>query len=56
MTPQKEVDSIEAAAVLVGESSTAIWTDLLAACDLYRAKAFRVSKVPGDDDFTGHFD
>ena len=53
MTPQKGVDSIEAATALVGESSTAtwavVWTDLLTACDLYRAKAFRVSPVPGDD-------
>merc|ERR1719235_1729324 len=53
MTPQEGVDSIEAAAALAGESSTAtwtvVWTDLLTACDLYRAKAFRVSPVPGDD-------
>ena len=53
MTPQEGVDSIEAAAALAGESSTAtwtvVWTDLLTASDLYRAKAFRVSPVPGDD-------
>merc|ERR1719221_468358 len=53
MTPQEGVDSIEAAAALAGECSTAtwtvVWTDLLTACDLYRAKAFRVSPVPGDD-------
>jgi ribulose-bisphosphate carboxylase large chain len=50
MTPQEGVDSIEAAAALAGESSTAtwtvVWTDLLTACDLYRAKAFRVVDVP----------
>jgi ribulose-bisphosphate carboxylase large chain len=53
MTPQEGVDSVEAAAALAGESSTAtwtvVWTDLLTACDLYRAKAFRVTHVPGDD-------
>jgi ribulose-bisphosphate carboxylase large chain len=53
MTPQEGVDSVEAAAALAGESSTAtwtvVWTDLLTACDLYRAKAFRVTPVPGDD-------
>jgi ribulose-bisphosphate carboxylase large chain len=50
MAPQDGVDSIEAAAALAGESSTAtwtvVWTDLLTACDLYRAKAFRVAGVP----------
>ena len=50
MTPQEGVDSIEAAAALAGESSTAtwtvVWTDLLTACDIYRAKAFRVIDVP----------
>ena len=38
---------------MAGESSTAtwtvVWTDLLTSCDLYRAKAFRVSPIPGDD-------
>jgi ribulose-bisphosphate carboxylase large chain len=52
MTPQEGVDSIEAAAALAGESSTAtwtvVWTDLLTACDLYRAKAFRVVDVPNE--------
>merc|ERR1719160_95344 len=52
-TPQIGLDPIEAAAALAGESSTAtwtvVWTDLLTSCDLYRAKAFRVTHVPGDD-------
>jgi ribulose-bisphosphate carboxylase large chain len=52
-TPQPGVDPIEAAAALAGESSTAtwtvVWTDLLTACDLYRAKAYRVDPVPGVD-------
>jgi len=52
MTPQEGVDSIESCSAGC-ESSTAtwavVWTDLLTACDLYRAKAFRVSPVPGDD-------
>jgi len=49
-TPQPGVDPVEAAAALAGESSTAtwtvVWTDLLTACDLYRAKAYRVDPVP----------
>jgi ribulose-bisphosphate carboxylase large chain len=53
-TPQPGVDPIEAAAALAGESSTAtwtvVWTDLLTACDLYRAKAYRVESVPGSSD------
>jgi len=53
-TPQPGVDPVEAAAALAGESSTAtwtvVWTDLLTACDLYRAKAYRVDNVPGDTD------
>jgi ribulose-bisphosphate carboxylase large chain len=51
ITPQDGVDPIEAAAAVAGESSTAtwtvVWTDRLTACDLYRAKAFRVDPVPG---------
>ncbi len=50
ITPQEGVDSIEAAAAIAGESSTAtwtvVWTDRLTACDLYRAKAYRVDPVP----------
>ena len=52
ITPQDGVDAIEAAAAVAGESSTAtwtvVWTDRLTACDLYRAKAYRVDPVPGN--------
>jgi ribulose-bisphosphate carboxylase large chain len=52
ITPQPGVDP-EAAAV-AGESSTAtwtvVWTDLLTACDRYRAKAYRVDPVPNTTD------
>mmetsp|Transcript_7950 Transcript_7950/g.27060 ORF Transcript_7950/g.27060 Transcript_7950/m.27060 type:complete len:488 (+) Transcript_7950:54-1517(+) len=56
VTPQPGVDPVEAAAAIAGESSTAtwtvVWTDLLTACDVYRAKAFRVDAVPsGEDQF-----
>ncbi|MBI4747987.1 MAG: ribulose-bisphosphate carboxylase large subunit [Acidobacteria bacterium] len=51
VTPQEGVDAIEAAAAIAGESSTAtwtvVWTDRLTACDVYRAKAYRVDPVPG---------
>nr|YP_009244085.1 ribulose-1,5-bisphosphate carboxylase/oxygenase large subunit [Gelidium elegans]AMK96327.1 ribulose-1,5-bisphosphate carboxylase/oxygenase large subunit [Gelidium elegans] len=54
ITPQPGVDPIEASAAVAGESSTAtwtvVWTDLLTACDLYRAKAYKVEKVPNSDD------
>jgi ribulose-bisphosphate carboxylase large chain len=50
ITPQEGVDAIEAAAAVAGESSTAtwtvVWTDRLTACELYRAKAYRVDDVP----------
>lgn len=50
ITPQEGVEPIEAAAAVAGESSTAtwtvVWTDRLTACDVYRAKAFRVDAVP----------
>ena len=50
ITPQPGVDPVEAAAAVAGESSTAtwtvVWTDLLTACDRYRAKAYRVDPVP----------
>jgi ribulose-bisphosphate carboxylase large chain len=46
IAPQPGVDPIEAA--VAGESSTAtwtvVWTDLLTACDVYRAKAYFVKK------------
>jgi ribulose-bisphosphate carboxylase large chain len=51
ISPQDGVDPIEAAAAVAGESSTAtwtvVWTDRLTACDVYRAKAYRVDPVPG---------
>ncbi|HZP12964.1 MAG TPA: form I ribulose bisphosphate carboxylase large subunit [Nevskiaceae bacterium] len=50
ITPQDGVEPEEAAAAVAGESSTAtwtvVWTDRLTACELYRAKAFRVDAVP----------
>ncbi len=50
ITPQDGVDSIEAAAAVAGESSTATWTicwtDRLTANDKYQAKAYRVDPVP----------
>jgi ribulose-bisphosphate carboxylase large chain len=54
ITPQPGVDPIEAAAAVAGESSTAtwtvVWTDLLTACDVYRAKAYYVEEVPNTKD------
>jgi len=54
VTPQPGVDPIEASAAIAGESSTAtwtvVWTDLLTACDLYRAKAYKVDAVPNVSD------
>ena len=54
ITPQPGVDPVEAAAAVAGESSTAtwtvVWTDLLTACDVYRAKAYRVDPVPSAPD------
>nr|WDB00603.1 ribulose-1,5-bisphosphate carboxylase/oxygenase large subunit [Cavernulicola chilensis] len=54
ITPQPGVDPVEAAAAVAGESSTAtwtvVWTDLLTACDVYRAKAYRVDPVPNTSD------
>src|SRR5918998_5617429 len=56
VTPQPGVDPIEAAAAVAGESSTAtwtvVWTDRLTACELYRAKAFRVDPVPNTGEGT----
>src|SRR5579883_1046278 len=50
VTPQPGVDPIEAAAAVAGESSTAtwtvVWTDRLTACEIYRAKCYRVDPVP----------
>nr|AAC36370.1 ribulose-1,5-bisphosphate carboxylase/oxygenase large subunit [Gelidium pusillum] len=54
VTPQPGVDPVEASAAVAGESSTAtwtvVWTDLLTACDLYRAKAYKVEPVPNTTD------
>ena len=50
VTPQQGVEPEEAAAAVAGESSTAtwtvVWTDRLTACELYRAKAYKVEPVP----------
>src|ERR1700712_3446489 len=50
ITPQPGFEPEEAAAAVAGESSTAtwtvVWTDRLTACDMYRAKAYRVDAVP----------
>ncbi len=54
ITPQEGVDPEEAAAAVAGESScatwTVVWTDRLTACDMYRAKAYRIDPVPGSPD------
>src|SRR5450759_3791839 len=51
IAPQDEVDPIEAAAAVAGESSTAtwtvVWTDRLTANSHYQAKCYRVDDVPG---------
>jgi ribulose-bisphosphate carboxylase large chain len=52
VTPQEGVTATEASAAIAGESSTAtwtvVWTDMLTACDTYRAKAYQnVSCVGG---------
>jgi ribulose-bisphosphate carboxylase large chain len=59
ISPQPGVDPVEATAAVAGESSTAtwtvVWTDLLTACDIYRAKAYRVDPVPNvADQFFGY--
>ena len=50
ITPQDGVDAVEAAAAVAGESSTAtgtvVWTDRLTACEVYRAKAYRIRSRP----------
>src|SRR6266536_3422287 len=55
IVPQPGVDSIEAAAAVAGESSTAtwtvVWTDRLTDYRHYQAKAYRVDPVPGTDQF-----
>jgi ribulose-bisphosphate carboxylase large chain len=59
ISPQPGVDPVEATAAVAGESSTAtwtvVWTDLLTACDIYRAKAYRVDPVPNNpEQFFGY--
>src|SRR6478609_6417970 len=55
IVPQPGVDSIEAAAAVAGESSTAtwtvVWTDRLTDHKHYQAKAYQVDAVPGTDQF-----
>ncbi len=52
ITPQPGVDSVEAAAAVAGESSTAtwtvVWTDRLSAYEHYQARAYRVDPVAGN--------
>jgi len=52
ITPQPGVDSVEAAAAVAGESSTAtwtvVWTDRLSAYEHYQARAYRVEPVAGN--------
>ena len=54
ITPQDGVDAVEADAAVAGESSTAtgtvVWTDRLTACEVYRAKAYRIDLVPNSPD------
>ena len=56
ITPQKGVEPDECAAAVAGESSTAtwtvVWTDRLTACEMYRAKAYRVDPVPNTGEGT----
>src|SRR5919206_3296255 len=51
ITPQPGIDPIEAAAAVAGESSTAtwtvVWTDRLTDHEMYQAKAYEVTAVPG---------
>ena len=54
ITPQEGVDPEEAAAAVAGESSTAtwtvVWTDRLTDSEYYRAKAFKIERVPGSSE------
>src|SRR5271156_1930441 len=53
ISPQDGVDPEEAAAAVAGEGSTATWTagwtDRLTDCEYYRAKAYKVEPVPGQE-------
>lgn len=54
VTPQTGVEPFEAAAIVAGESSqatwTIVWTDRLTPYEHYRARAYRVDRVPGDSE------
>ena len=56
ITPHAGSDPEEIAAAVAGESSTAtwtvVWTDRLTACEMYRAKAYRVEQVPNTGEGT----
>ena len=58
IVPQEGVDPIEAAAAVAGESSTAtwtvVWTDRLTAHEHFQAKAYRVDRVPGTDQYIAY--
>jgi ribulose-bisphosphate carboxylase large chain len=58
LVPQEGVDPIEAAAAVAGESSTAtwtvVWTDRLTAHEHFQAKAYRVDRVPGTDQYIAY--
>jgi ribulose-bisphosphate carboxylase large chain len=53
VTPQPEVSWEEAAAAVAAESSTGtwttVWTDLLTDMGRYRARAYRIEPVPGEE-------
>ena len=54
ITSPDGVDSEEAAAIVAGGSATVtssvVWTDRLAESECYRAKAFKVERVPGSSE------
>src|SRR6266540_4055586 len=53
ITPQPELDPIEAAAAVAAESSTgtwtSVWTDHLTTLDRYKARVYHLEDVPGRD-------
>src|SRR5436309_1449403 len=58
IVPQEDVEPVEAAAAVAGESSTAtwtvVWTDRLTAYENYQAKAYSVVPVPGTDQYIAY--
>jgi ribulose-bisphosphate carboxylase large chain len=56
--PQMGCPADELAAGIAGESSTAtwtvVWTDLLTACDLYRAKTYKLIEYDYDSELKAH--